>query len=321
MEVTHRNNPAHPEQLTEQAMKNKPPLASSKYPLTSVSVAFILCCTWMPDVMQAAAPASLGRALTFHASFDHGSDADFGHGDRRIFTAASMKHPRIGHPGLPASGVVSIAKGEGKVGDALRFHRKAPEIVFFQGDKNLSYTKSNWSGTVSFWLRLDPDADLEPGYCDPLQITPREWNDAALWVDFSKDERPRHFRLGAFADRAVWDPNLRDLDKVPEAERPMVTVTKPPFTRQRWTHVVFTFANFNTGKKDGVATLYVDGKPQGTVTAREQTLSWDPAKTITMIGLNYTGLFDELAFFNRALTAVEVEELFALPGGLAPLHE
>jgi hypothetical protein len=232
-----------------------------------------------------------------------------------------MKQPRIGTPGLPARGVVSIAKGEGKVGDALWFHRKAPEIVFFHVEKNLSYAKSNWSGTVSFWLRLDPDTDLEPGYCDPLQITPREWNDAALWVDFSKDERPRYFRLGAFADRAVWDPNLRDLDKMPEAERPMVTVTKPPFTRHRWTHVVFTFANFNTRKKDGVATLYLDGKPQGTVSAREQTLSWEPAQAIAMLGLNYTGLFDELAFFNRPLTAAEVENIFALPSGMTALRK
>lgn len=275
----------------------------------------------MSDILHAAATTSLGQALTFHASFDHGPDADFGQGDRRIFMAASMKQPRIGTPGLPSNGVVSIAKGEGKVGDALRFHRKAPEIVFFQVDKNLLYAKSNWSGSVSFWLRLDPDADLEPGYCDPIQITPREWNDAAFWVDFSKDERPRHFRLGAFADRKVWDPDLRDLEKLPEAERPMVTVTRPPFTRQRWTHVVFSFANFNTGKKDGVATLYLDGKPQGTVSAREQTLTWDPTKTMAMIGLNYTGLFDELAFFNRQLTAAEVVELYALPGGLTPLRE
>ena len=272
------------------------------------------------DILQAAGASSLRQGLTFHASFDHGPDADFGRGDLRIFTAPSLKHPRIGAPGLPASGVVSIAKGEGKVGDALRFHRQGPEIVFFQADKNLSYTRSNWHGTVSFWLRLDPETDLEPGYCDPLQITPRGWNDAAFWVDFSKDDRPRHFRLGAFADRAVWDPTLRDLDKTPAAERPMVTVTKPLFTRERWTHVVFNFANFNTGKKDGVTTLYLDGKPQGAVSAREQTFSWEPAQTIAMLGINYTGLFDELAFFKRALTAAEVAELFELPGGIRALH-
>ncbi len=267
-----------------------------------------------------AAAASLREALTFHASFDHGPDADFAQGDRRLFSAPSMKHPRTVTHGLPTNGVVSIAKGEGRVRDALRFHRKAPELVFFQGERNFSYAKSNWSGTVSFWLRLDPDTDLEAGFCDPLQITSREWNDAAFWVDFSKDERPRHFRLGAFADRAVWDPNQRNYDALPSSERPVVTVTRPPFSRDRWTHVVFTFAHFNTGKKDGAATLYLDGKSQGTMSGWQQTVSWEPAKVLAMLGISYTGLFDELAFFNRSLTAAEVGQLFALPGGVATLH-
>ena len=39
-----------------------------------------------------------------------------------------------------------------------------------------------------------------------------------------------------------------------------------------------------------------------------------------MLGISYTGLFDELAFFNRSLTAAEVGQLFALPGGVATLH-
>jgi len=301
-------------------MKNKQLLTLYKNPFVWPALTLVLWCMVAADNLQAATD-SLARALTFHASFDRRPDADFGQGDRRIFSAPSLKLPHVGTPGLPTNGVVSIVKGEGRFGDALRFHRKAPEVVFFQVEKNLAYAKSNWNGTVSFWLRLDPDNDLEPGYCDPLQITPREWNDGAFWVDFSKDERPRHFRLGAFPDRAVWDPNRRDYDKVPEAERPMVTVPRPPFTRQRWTHVVFTFSNFNTGKKDGVATLYLDGKSQGAMSAREQTFSWDPAQTIAMLGIAYTGLFDDLAFFNRALTTAEVEQLFALPGGITELRK
>jgi Concanavalin A-like lectin/glucanases superfamily len=265
-------------------------------------------------------PTSLQEALTFHASFDHGPDADFGPGDHRLFSAPSMKHPRTGTPGLPTNGAVSIAKGEGRFGDALRFHRKTPELVFFQGERNFSYAKLNWSGAVSFWLRLDPDTDLEAGFCDPLQITPREWNDGAFWVDFSKDERPRHFRLGAFADREVWDPNKRDYDALPASERPVVTVTRPPFSRDHWTHVVFTFANFNTGKKDGTATLYLDGKAQGTMSGWRNTVSWEPSEVIAMLGISYTGLLDELAFFNRSLTAAEVRQLFAVPGGVATLH-
>lgn len=300
-------------------MRNHLSLTPYPSPFAWLSLTLALCCLAAAESRLAAASSGLRLALTFHASFDNGPDADFGQGDRRIFNAPSLKPPRISTPGLPTNGVVSIARSEGKFGDALRFHRKASEVVFFQVDRNLAYAKSNWSGTVSFWLRLDPDADLEPGYCDPLQITQREWNDGALWVDFSKDERPRHFRLGAFADRAVWDPNKRDYDQVPESERPMVTVTRPPFTRARWTHVVFTFSNFNTGTPDGEAALYLDSKRQGMVSTREQTFSWEPAMAITMLGIGYTGLFDDLAFFNRALTAAEVGQLFTLPGGITAL--
>ncbi|MBI3414177.1 MAG: LamG domain-containing protein [Verrucomicrobia bacterium] len=273
------------------------------------------------DANANAVNVRLRDALTFHASFDGQADADFAAGDRRIFTAPNMNHPRTGAPGLPASGVVSLARGQGKFGDALRFHKKVPDVVFFQTEKNFPYRTNNWTGTVSFWIKLNPEEDLEPGYCDPLQITPRDWNDAAFFVDFSKDERPRHFRLGAFADRAVWDPNKRDYDRVPLPERPMVTVTKPPFSRERWTHVAFTFANFNTGRKDGVARLYLDGQLQGTLAGREQTFTWEPAKAIMMLGVSYVGLFDDLAVFNRALTEAEIGALQRLPAGVHSLKE
>ena len=46
-------------------------------------------------------------------------------------------------------------------------------------------------------LKLDPETDLEPGFCDPLQITDKAYNDSAVWVDFPKDDIPRHFRLVA----------------------------------------------------------------------------------------------------------------------------
>src|SRR4030095_14698879 len=98
------------------------------------------------------------------------------------------------------------------------------------------------------WLSLDPEKDLEPGYCDPIHVTERGWNDGAIFADFTKDDTPRHFRLGAFADRKVWDPRERDWNAVPVPERPMVEVAKPPFARGQWTHVVLTWAGFNSGK-------------------------------------------------------------------------
>ena len=38
------------------------------------------------------------------------------------------------------------------------------------------------------------------------------------------------------------------------------------------------------------------------------------------LGVNYVGLFDELALFDRALTAEEVRTLYELPGGVASLY-
>jgi hypothetical protein len=263
--------------------------------------------------------AALRDALTFHAPFDGGVDARFAKGDAKLYNAKSMSHPRVGTPGLPANGPVTIAQGEGRFGDALRFHRKVPDMVFFKTKDNLPYAQGEWHGTVSHWLRVDTETGLAPGFADPVQITSRDWNDASFFVDFSKDDQPRHFRLGAFADRSVWDPKKRNWDDVPPAERPMVTVTKPPFRADRWTHVVFTFDHFNTGRKDGVAKLYLDGQLQGSLTGPEATFTWKIEDSLIMLGLSYVGLLDELAIFNRALSDAEVGQLYRLENGVAGL--
>ena len=255
---------------------------------------------------------ALRKALTFHASFDYGADADFGLGERKLFHAPSMGKRAEAKPGLPGSGEVVLAKGEGRSGHALRFTKKKSPLVFFEAEKNFPYAASNWSGSVSFWLSLDPETELEPGFTDPIQITPRAWNDAALFVEFGKDEKPRHFRLGVYADFKVWNPNNREWNAIPFSEKPRVSVERPPFAKGKWTHVVFTFERFNTGQPDGVATLYLDGKPQGALSPRVQTFTWDLAKTSIMLGLSYIGLWDELSIFNRALTPAEVAALNGL---------
>ncbi|MFO0804245.1 MAG: LamG-like jellyroll fold domain-containing protein [Gemmataceae bacterium] len=181
----------------------------------------------------------------------------------------------------------------------MKFVKKSGKVVLFKAAENIAYRKENWSGTVSFWLKLDPNKDLGDWYCDPIQITEKTWNDGALWVDFSKDDKPKHFRLGAFADLKVWNPANKDFEKMAAAERPMHTVTKPPFMRDRWTHVAFAFENFNTGKADGAAKLYLDGKLQGAITGRNQRFTWDVEKAAIQLGMSYVGLFDDLALFDR----------------------
>ena len=41
----------------------------------------------------------------------------------------------------------------------------------------------------------------------------------------------------------------------------------------------------------------------------DEPFVWDLSKAAIRLGVNYIGLFDELALFNRALAAAEVEEL------------
>ncbi len=260
---------------------------------------------------------ALGEALTFHASFDKSADADFARGDRRLHTSATGKI-EDGKAGL-ARDDVTVREGKGRHGGALYFGKKGKPVVFFRAEKNVAYRRKDWSGTVSFWLSLDPDKDLEPGYCDPIQITDRKWNDRAFFVDFTRDDKPRHFRLGVFADFKTWNPKELKWEEFPESDRPMVVVKRTPFGRGEWTHVVMTFSGFNRAGKAGEASLYLNGELQGKLEGKPQIFSWEPAKTAVMLGLSYIGLFDDLAIFNRRLNPDEVRALYKLPGGVNSL--
>lgn len=256
-------------------------------------------------------------ALILYAPFDGDTEARVAEGDKTLYHAPKIEFPAKAEPGLPASGSVTIEKGAGKFGDALRFHKKVSEFVFFKAKGNFPYRQRNMSGTVSFWLRLSPDEDLDPGYTDPIQITSKSWDNAAFFVEFSKDEKPREFRLGIYADYEVWNPDKRDWNSIPMKEKPLLAVINPPFNREKWTHVAWTFRNFNTGQKNGEAVLYLDGKRQGTLGPREQRFSWDIETAMIMLGLSYKGLWDDLAIFNRDLRESEIQELF---GAKEPLR-
>jgi hypothetical protein len=262
---------------------------------------------------------SLRRSLTFYAPFDRGVDAAYAAGDPKLYSAPSLKQRQEATPGLPESGTVQLASGAGRFGDALRFTAKKSPIVFYKGARNMPHGAANWSGTVSFWLSTDPRGELEPGFCDPVQITPRAWNDAAFFVEFEKRPESIPFRLGVYADLGVWNPLKRPFAEISSLERPLVTVDDPPFSRSRWTHVLFTFERFNTGKDDGIARLYLDGQPQGTLADRRQTFTWEVEQTAIALGLSYIGLIDDLSIFNRALTSDEVRRVFALQKGIGSL--
>lgn len=271
-----------------------------------------------PSAQRAATAArdSLKATLQFLASFDRGVNADYAHGDPLIYSAPSFA--KLGESvGGVTSPDIGIAKGQGRYGDALEFRKKNTTALFYRAAVNTGYRPRNWSGTVSFWLNLSPDTDLD-GYTDPLQLTDKAYNNAAIWVDFTRDDKPRHFRLGVFGDSAAWNKNNLSSDKDPFFNQRTVVVTEPPFKRGQWTHVAIAFSGIGTDS-GGIAKLYLNGKPAGTATGIKEPFNWEPFLATVRLGVNYTGLFDELSMYSRMLTDAEVDALYHLDGGVASL--
>ena len=246
--------------------------------------------------------------VVFRATFDKSTDAAIGAGDRRLYTApAGYKGQASAQPGLAGAPVRHEPKAGRRGGGALRFTAKNEAAVFYQAQGNVPFDPKNWSGTISFWLKLDPDQELAPGYCDPLQVTDKAYNDSAIWVDFTKDDKPRHFRLGVFGALSEWNPQKLDPDKNPGFDRRLVVVKKPPFARDRWTHIAIAYQGLGSGS--GVARLYVNGVEQGATPPIAEGFAWDRSLGALRLGVNYVGLFDDLAVFRRPLTAQEIGQL------------
>jgi len=259
----------------------------------------------------------LADALTLHASFDQGWDADFAVGDRRIYSAPSYDEIDQKAPNYWGENI-ELAYDEGLHGNALRFKVKNTEAVFYSADQNVDFSSEGWSGTLSFWLNLDPNQDLEPGFCDPIQVTDSAYNDSAIWVDFTRDD-PRKFRLGVFGELSAWNPDDKPNDENPAFNDRLVVVDDPPFASGKWTHVLITHTGLGT--PDGQATLYLDGEPQGTSEGISEAFDWDPARAAIRLGVNYVGLWDELAVFDRPLTPDEIQMLRESEDGAWAIHQ
>ncbi len=240
------------------------------------------------------------KEAIFRATFDGSPHAKLAAGDKSIYSAPNYKEP--GKPSLEGSGV-EHAKGAGRKGDALKFPTKNTKAVYFKAANNVNPV----DGTLSFWLKLDPDQDLAPGFCDPIQLTDKAYNNSAIWVDFTKDDKPRHFRLGVFGALKAWNPGNMEPDKNPAFNNRLVVVKKPPFTREKWTHVAIVYSGL--GSASGAATLYLNGESQGANSTIKEAFDWNMANTTIRLGVNYVGLMDDVAAFRRPLTPEEVKEL------------
>ncbi len=273
------------------------------------SIALVLCLA-----SSCLAQDALKSSLVFHASFDSSLNADFSKGDK----TAVIKKGKEFVPCVFNDDVKLDATG-GKFGGCLHFPKKGVTRPQFTGVNVLGYNDKSWSTTVSVWLRLTPDQDLEPGYCDPVQITGDDTKKGYIFLEFSKDETPRFFRYAVRPLFEIWNPTNVQWADIPFEQRPMVQVAKPPFTREAWTHVAFTLSNVNNKSATPTASLFLNGKLQGRIENWDLTLGWDPASVALVLGASYVGWQDDLAVFDRALSDAEVQQLFELKDGIASL--
>lgn len=275
----------------------------------------LLTTSLLPFTVAAQNTAALKQALTFHASFDQGFDADFSRGEK-----GALARTKQGTVPLAANEELKLVPDGGRFGGGLHFTKKGTTQPRFKGMGMLGYNATNWSASVSVWLKLDPDKDLEPGYCDPVQIVGDDTKKGFIFMEWSKDDAPRHFRFAIRPKIELWNPTGLDWAKMTDAQRPAVNLPRAPFSREAWTHVVFALENVNDKSKKPVGKLWLNGKLMGKIENWDLTLGWNPDAVQLVLGASYVGYMDDLAVFNRALTDAEITQLFGLKTGVRELH-
>jgi len=265
--------------------------------------------------------ADLLKAVTLYASFDTSVTGDFGGGDLSPSTRYNHKTEKgafVFEKGFPAK-AFRIVPNKGISGGALEAVDVLPDNgrIFFPAKGNIAYQKGGWSGTLSVWINHDPDTQLKTGFCDPVQITQKGAGNGAIWFDYNDAKPNRNLRMGTFPAVTQNRPAIQESR---EAFSPMVWVDSPGFQVGDWHHVALVWRNFDTGKNDASANLYIDGKVSGEIKKDYPiAMDWDLDKAGIYIAVNYIGLMDELALFNRALTAEEIGILRSRPALLSKL--
>ena len=246
-----------------------------------MSIREALCATAVPIMVIVGATPELSeqealrKALTFHASFDgktprdarrRGPGAPLGSFAERTAAREGGPAPRRRGPACsrcrPVWGRAALHEPEVSRGLLPRRSGTCPMIL-------------GLGGAVSFWLRVDPQAQLETGFCDPVQITPgrgttppfssssrsgpgRSRSDSGL-MPTSTSGTPRN----GSSTTSRWKNGRSSAWRIRRSQ-----ATDGPTWCSR--------SNVSTrAEPDGVAKLYLDGELRGTLRPRQQTFTWD----------------------------------------------
>ena len=188
----------------------------------------------------------------------------------------------------------------------LAFEKDAGALMYAAQD-NFPYSTGAWSGGVSFWLSVDTQEGLEADYPEPFHIGKREgdsypWDDAVIFVDFTKP--PRTLRFGCY-------PNKSQEISDEMVDQRVISVKDLGWKSDDWHHLVITWRNFNSGKADAEWAFFVDGLEVGRRRNLRQDLTWDMETQV----LRYNhwkspGKIDEIAIFSKMLTPGDAKYLY-----------
>ncbi len=236
------------------------------------------------------ADESIREAVTFYASFDRGTDADFG----------AFPEPDSSFHAAP----VLVP---GAYGHALKIEDPATAAVVYRAQGNLRDRRGSWSGTLSFWIQTDGLAAAGGEIRAPVQIAAECGSPSGIWVDHLGGPSPE-LRLGVVLARSD-----------PAQPRAAVAARLRSSTAGSWRHVAVTWANFDSGRSDAWTALYLDGDMAGTLTNKPLRSGWDGSDAFLCVGVNYTGAIDELVVLSRPLSQREIRRLRSQPALLAAL--
>ncbi len=239
-----------------------------------------------------------------YASFDRGVDADFSRGNGTATVQPS---------------VVRHDSSAGRHGGALVFsaaqHGWDEDEFTFPAAGNFPYSAQAFSGAISLWLSCDPDEDLSPECpVDPFHIS-RRAADGSFYLDLTRPDdarygSPRKLRFGIYNDSPANDRFIGGQ---------LIVVGELNWKRGEWRHVVATWRNANSGEKDGLAEVYIDGVRRGWMAGYEHRVTWNVEALTIGLGQRYAGKIDEVLILDAALDAFQVKELYGLPGPFGDL--
>jgi len=202
-----------------------------------------------------------------------------------VFDSAHLDHAAaFNHPEIV----------QGKIGNARKFDANKNQYLMKNNDSDLDFDKGSF--TVSFWMKAEK---------------PAEWavimSKANNWGDDIND----YGWLFGNNEEGSADLQFR-INSNGEGKRKQRVITADNVFNNEWHHIV--------GVRDETTILlYVDGKLKETKGDVVQTT--DVNKPFVVGGLTdyyFSGLIDELAIWNRALTEISIAELYTIAEGRVP---